>query len=212
MLLSELAREVPDAVLEAGGEFEVGGVTYDSRKVRPGDLFVAVAGLRVDGHAYAADAAARGAAVALERPVALPEGTPRLRLGDSRWGLGELAAALNGRPARKLRMVGVTGTDGKTTVTHMAAHVLESVGVRTGYLSTVGIRTVAEAADNTSGQSTMESPQVQSALASMVAGGMEAAVVETTSHGLLQERESACDFDVVAVTNIGRDHLDYHGS
>src|SRR5205823_13846788 len=93
-----------------------------------------------------------------------------------------------------------------------AAHVLESAGLRTGYLSTVGVRTGAEVRDNTSGQSTMESPQVQLALAGMVTEGMAAAVVETTSHGLLQGRVSACDFDVVAVTNVGRDHIDYHGT
>jgi UDP-N-acetylmuramoyl-L-alanyl-D-glutamate--2,6-diaminopimelate ligase len=212
MLLSELARGVPAAVVEAGGDFEVGGLTYDSRGVRPGDLFVAVAGLRADGHDYAAGAAARGAAVAVERPVRLPEGTPWLRLADTRWGLGELAAELHGRPARRLLMVGVTGTDGKTTVTHMAAHVLESAGVRTGYLSTVAHRASSEVSDNTSGQSTMESPEVQAALAGMASAGMAAAVVETTSHALLQGRVSACDFDVAAVTNVGHDHLDYHGT
>jgi UDP-N-acetylmuramoyl-L-alanyl-D-glutamate--2,6-diaminopimelate ligase len=212
MLLSELARAVPDAVVEAGGEFEVRRVTYDSRKVRPGDLFVARAGLQVDGHAYAAEAAARGAAIAVERPLSLPRETPRLRLRDTRWGLGELAAALLGRPARRLLMVGVTGTDGKTTVTHMAAHVLESAGLRAGYLSTVGVRTGEDVSDNTSGLSTMEAPEVQAALASMAAGGMAAAVVEATSHALLQGRVSACDFDVAAVTNVGRDHLDYHRS
>jgi UDP-N-acetylmuramoyl-L-alanyl-D-glutamate--2,6-diaminopimelate ligase len=212
MLLSELARGVPAAVVEAGGDFDVRRLTYDSRGVRPGDLFVAVAGLRADGHDYAAGAAARGAAVALERPVRLPEGTPWLRLDDTRWGLGELAAELHGRPARRLLMVGVTGTDGKTTVTHMAAHVLESAGVRTGYLSTVAHRASTEVSDNTSGQSTMESPEVQAALAGMASAGMAAAVVETTSHALLQGRVSACDFDVVAVTNVGHDHLDYHGT
>jgi UDP-N-acetylmuramoyl-L-alanyl-D-glutamate--2,6-diaminopimelate ligase len=210
MLLSELARGVPAAAVEAGGGFDVRRLTYDSRRVQPGDLFVAVAGLRADGHDYAAGAAARGAALALERPVRLPEGTPWMRLDDTRWGLGELAAELHGRPARRLLMVGVTGTDGKTTVTHMAAHVLESAGLRTGYLSTVAHHVSTEVSDNTSGQSTMESPEVQAALARMASAGMAAAIVETTSHALLQGRVSACDFDVAAVTNVGHDHLDYH--
>jgi UDP-N-acetylmuramoyl-L-alanyl-D-glutamate--2,6-diaminopimelate ligase len=212
MLLSELAHAVPDAVVEAGGGYEVRRVAYDSRTVRQGDLFVAVAGLHVDGHAHASEAAARGAAVGLERAVPLPHGTPWLRLHDTRRALGELAATLHGRPARRLLMVGVTGTDGKTTVTHIAAHLLESAGVRAGYLSTVGLRTGPEADDNTSGLSTMAAPEIQAALASVVAGGMAAAVVEVTSHALLQGRVSACDFDVAAVTNVGRDHLDYHGS
>lgn len=212
MLLSELAGRVPDAVVEAGGDFEVHGLSYDSRRVRPGDLFVAVRGYRSDGHDYAAEAAGRGAAVALERPLSLPPGTPWLHLGDTRWGLGELAAELRGRPARRLLMAGVTGTNGKTTVTHMAAHVLESAGLPAGFLSTVAQRAGVEVSDNRSGQSTMESPEVQEALARMAAGGMRAAVVETTSHALLQGRVSACDFDVVAVTGVGHDHLDYHGS
>jgi len=90
--------------------------------------------------------------------------------------------------------------------------VLESAGVRAGYLSTVAHRASSEVSDNTSGQSTMESPEVQAALAGMASAGMAAAVVETTSHALLQGRVSACDFDVVAVTNVGHDHLDYHGT
>jgi UDP-N-acetylmuramoyl-L-alanyl-D-glutamate--2,6-diaminopimelate ligase len=212
MLLSELAERVPGAVLEAGGDYDVRGLSQDSRRVGPGGLFVAVRGLRADGHDFAPQVAGRGAAVAVEHPVRLPPGTPWLRLTDTRWGLGELAAELLGRPARRLRMVGVTGTDGKTTVTHMVAHVLESAGVRTGFLSTVSQRSGREASDNISGLSTMESPELQAALARMAGAGMAAAVVEATSHALLQGRVSACDFDAVTVTNVGHDHLDYHGT
>jgi UDP-N-acetylmuramoyl-L-alanyl-D-glutamate--2,6-diaminopimelate ligase len=210
--LAELAAGVPGASLRAGAGYEVRRVVYDSRQAGAGDLFVAVRGLRVDGHDHAAEAAGRGAAVAVERDVELPPQAAWLRLPDTRWGLGELAAQLYGRPARRLKMVGVTGTDGKTTVTHMAAHVLERAGLRAGFLSTVAHRAGPSAEDNRSGQTTMEAPEVQEWLARMVAGGGQAAVVETTSHALLQGRVSACDFDVAAVTNVGHDHLDYHGS
>jgi UDP-N-acetylmuramoyl-L-alanyl-D-glutamate--2,6-diaminopimelate ligase len=210
--LAELAAGVPGAGLRAGAGYEVRQVVYDSRQAGAGDLFVAVRGLRVDGHDHAAEAARRGAAVAVERDVELPPQAAWLRLPDTRWGLGELAAQLHGRPARRLKMVGVTGTDGKTTVTHMAAHVLERAGVRAGFLSTVAHRAGPSAEDNRSGQSTMEAPEVQEWLARMVAAGGNAAVVETTSHALLQGRVSACEFDVAAVTNVGHDHLDYHGS
>jgi UDP-N-acetylmuramoyl-L-alanyl-D-glutamate--2,6-diaminopimelate ligase len=210
--LSELAAGVPGASLQSGGDHEVTRVVQDSRQAGPGDLFVAVRGLRVDGHAHAAEAAAQGAALALERPLGLRPGVAWLRLADTRWGLGELAAVLHGRPARRLSVVGVTGTDGKTTVTHLAAHILDRSGMRAGFLSTVAHRAGDGAEDNRSGQTTMEAPDVQAWLARMVEGGGQVAVVETTSHALLQGRVSACDFDVAAVTNVGHDHLDYHGS
>ena len=212
LLLSQLAAEVPGARVEAGGGYEVRRVVHDSRRAGPGDLFVAVPGLRVDGHDFAGQAASQGAAVAVEREVTLPAAAARLRLADTRWGLGELAAALHGRPARRLRVVGVTGTDGKTTVTHLVAHVLRSAGVPAGFLSTVAHDAGGAGEDNVSGQTTMEAPEVQAWLARMVDAGSRVAVVETTSHALLQGRVSACDFDVAAVTNVGHDHLDYHGS
>jgi UDP-N-acetylmuramoyl-L-alanyl-D-glutamate--2,6-diaminopimelate ligase len=210
--LSELAARVPGANLQWGPDAEVGAVVQDSRQAGPGDLFVAIRGQRVDGHDHAAQAARKGAAVALERPVPLPAGVPTLRLTDSRWALGELAAELHNRPARQLLVAGVTGTDGKTTVTQMAAHVLTFSGVPAGFLSTVSLDCGAGVEDNLSGQTTIEAPEVQAALAGMVSAGRRAAVVETTSHALVQGRVSACEFDVAAFTNVGHDHLDYHSS
>jgi UDP-N-acetylmuramoyl-L-alanyl-D-glutamate--2,6-diaminopimelate ligase len=210
--LAELAAGVPGVRLQGGAGYEVRQVVYDSRRAGVGDLFVAVRGLRVDGHDHSGEAAGRGAAVALEHPVELPSGAAWLLMPDTRWGLGELAAQLHGRPGRRLLVAGVTGTDGKTTVTHMAAHLLEQAGVRAGFLSTVAHSAGRGAEDNRSGQTTMEAPEVQAWLARMVAAGGQAAVVETTSHALLQGRVSACEFDVAAVTYVGHDHLDYHGS
>ncbi len=212
MRLSLLAAGVPDAAVEAGGSYDVQRIVQDSREARPGDLFVAIRGLRVDGHDFALAAAARGAALALERPVPHPAGTARLRLADSRWALGELAAALHGRPARRLTVVGVTGTAGKSTTTHMATHVLASLGVAAGYLSTVTLCAGGAARDNQSGQTTMEAPEVQAWLAGMLVRGDRAAVLEVTSHALAQGRVSACDFDIVAFTNVRSDHLDFHGT
>ncbi len=209
--LSEMAVAAPGAAVGAGGDFEVRRVVQDSRQAGRGDLFVAVRGLRSDGHDFAAEAAGRGAAVAVERPVPLPAGTAWMRLADSRWGLGELAAVLHGRPARRLHVIGVTGTAGKSTATHMTAHVLESAGVPAGYLSTIAHRAGGAASENASGRTTMESPDVQARLARMVGAGARAAVVEVSSHALEQGRVAACDFDVAAFTNVGRDHLDYHG-
>ena len=124
MRLAELAAGVPGATIESGDEIEIVQVLQDSRKAGPGDLFVAVPGITVDGHSFAADAAGRGAAVVLQRRVTLPSGAAVVIVPSTRSALAELSATLLGRPARQLRVAGVTGTDGKTTTTHMASHVL----------------------------------------------------------------------------------------
>ena len=213
MKLHELARGVPGATLEGNGDVEITGIAYDSRRVKPGDIFVAVEGLQVDGHAYASDALAAGAAaIAIERDVPLPPGTPLLRMQSTRVGLAELAAEFYGRPSRRLKLAGITGTDGKTTTTHMAEHVLQASGLVAGAMSTVSFTVSGSETDNLSGQTTTEAPEVQAWLARMLEAGVAFAVIETTSHALVQERVRACDFDVAAFTNVGHDHLDYHAT
>ncbi|HET7338064.1 MAG TPA: UDP-N-acetylmuramoyl-L-alanyl-D-glutamate--2,6-diaminopimelate ligase, partial [Candidatus Dormibacteraeota bacterium] len=210
MRLEELARGA-GAVLEGNPDVDVTGIAYDSRRVNAGDVFVAVSGLQVDGHHYVADAVARGAvAVAIERNVPLPEGVPLLRMPSTRIGLAELSAEFYGRPSRRLKLGGITGTDGKTTVTHMAEHVLQASGIVAGAMSTVAFKVSGREVDNVTGQTTTEAPEVQAWLARMVEAGAECAVIEATSHALVQERVRACEFDVAAFTNIGHDHLDYH--
>ena len=213
MKLADLARGVPGAKLEGNGDVDVTGIAYDSRRVKAGDLFIAVTGLHEDGHAFAADAVVKGAvAVALERPGPMPQGTPVLLLPSTRTGLAEVAAEFYGRPSRKLKVAGITGTDGKTTTTHMAEHVLQASGIAAGAMSTVAFTVGGTETDNTSGQTTTEAPQVQAWLMRMVEAGVQCAVIETTSHALVQERVRACEFDVAAFTNVGHDHLDYHAS
>ncbi len=213
MKLQQLAQGVPEAKLEGEGEVEVTGIAYDSRRVKPGDLFVAVEGLHSDGHAYVSDALARGAvAVAVDREVTVARGTPLLRMPSTRIGLAEVAAEFHGRPSRKLKVAGITGTDGKTTTTHMAEHVLQASGLVAGAMSTVSFTSGGGEVDNLSGQTTMEAPEVQAWLARMVDAGVGCVVLETTSHALVQERVRAVDFDVAAFTNVGHDHLDYHAT
>src|SRR5205807_8354754 len=159
------------------------------------------------------EAIAQGAvAVAIERNVTIPAGVPVLRMPSTRIGLAELSAELYGRPSRRLKLAGITGTDGKTTVTHMAEHVLQASGIVAGAMSTVSFTISGREVDNVSGQTTNEAPEVQAWLARMVEAGAECAVIETTSHALVQERVRACEFDVAAFTNVGRDHLDYHAT
>jgi UDP-N-acetylmuramoyl-L-alanyl-D-glutamate--2,6-diaminopimelate ligase len=213
MKLSDIARGVPGADLEGNGDVEVTGIAYDSRRVMPGDVFVAVEGLHADGHVFAADAVAKGAsAIAVQRAVQVPPGTPILLVESTRSALAEIAAEFYGRPASRLKVAGVTGTDGKTTTTHMAEHVLQASGIVAGAMSTVAFKVSGREMDNISGQTTTEAPEVQAWLARMVEAGAACAVIETTSHALVQERVRACDFDVAAFTNVGHDHLDYHAT
>ncbi|HKW71476.1 MAG TPA: UDP-N-acetylmuramoyl-L-alanyl-D-glutamate--2,6-diaminopimelate ligase [Candidatus Dormibacteraeota bacterium] len=212
MRLADLARGA-GAVLEGAGDVEVMGIAYDSRRVATGDLFVAVQGLHVDGHAYLDEAIGKGAiAVAIERYVKVRDGVPVLHVPSTRVGLAELSAEFYGRPSRRLKLAGITGTDGKTTVTHMAEHVLQASGIVAGAMSTVAFKVRGREVDNVTGQTTTEAPEVQGWLARMVDAGAACAVIETTSHALVQERVHSCDFDVAAVTNVGNDHLDYHAT
>jgi UDP-N-acetylmuramoyl-L-alanyl-D-glutamate--2,6-diaminopimelate ligase len=201
------------AVLDGDGDVEVTGIAYDSRRVSPGDLFVAVQGIHVDGHHYVSDAVAKGAvAIALERDVKLPPGLPVLRMASTRLGLADVSAEFYGRPSRNLMLAGITGTDGKTTVTHMAEHILQTSGIVAGAMSTIAFKVSGREVDNVTGQTTTEAPEVQAWLARMVEAGAQCAVIETTSHALVQERVRACEFDVAAFTNVGHDHLDYHAT
>ena len=174
---------------------------------------MAVSGIHADGHAFITDAIAAGAsAVAIQADAQKPDGVPAIRVPSTRSALGELAAELLGRPSRHMKIAGITGTDGKTTTTHMAEHVLQASGIVAGAMSTVSYRVSGKETDNTSGQTTTEANQVQGWLKQMVDAGVRCAVIETTSHALVQERVAACDFDVAAFTNVGHDHLDYHST
>ena len=210
MKLADLAAGVPGARVLAGASRDVERVVLDSRKAGPGDLFVAVRGQHVDGHRFVPQAVEQGAAVAVEDAAALPDGAEGLQVDSGREALAEVAAELEGRPARRLLVAGVTGTHGKTTVTHLVAHVLTAAGLPAGFLSTVAADTGGGGAANASGLTTREAPETQAALAEMVRSGRRAAVIEASSHALTQARVDACEFDVVGFTHIGRDHLEYH--
>jgi len=190
----------------------ISGVRLDSRLVQPGDLFVAVTGGTTDGHRFIPDAIRRGAsAIVGEQPLAdLP--VPYLQVGDSRAALAHLAAGFYGYPARQLVMIGVTGTDGKTTTSNLIYHILQAAGLKAGMISTVNALIGEQALDTGFHVTTPESPEVQRYLAQMVAAGLTHVVLEATSHGLAQQRVAACEFDLAVVTNITHEHLDYHGS
>jgi UDP-N-acetylmuramoyl-L-alanyl-D-glutamate--2,6-diaminopimelate ligase len=198
-------------------------VCYDSRRAEPGCLFVAVPGATSrsrDGHEFIAQALAQGAAALVvqadHRPawerLAESGGVPLVVVSDSRRALAPLSAAFHGWPARRLRVVGVTGTDGKTTTAHLIAAVLESAGRRCALLSSAELRSGGRARVNATHMTTLEAPEVQAFLAEALRAGDQWAVLEASSHGLALHRIDACEFDVAVFTVLGRDHLDFHGS
>jgi UDP-N-acetylmuramoyl-L-alanyl-D-glutamate--2,6-diaminopimelate ligase len=218
MKLDSLLAALPAYTLSGAPDIEISGVVADSRRVEPGNLFVAIRGLENDGHAYISQALERGArAVALQDPVFFPVPQSSATLAtilvpDSRQALAWLAAAWYGYPARALRMVGVTGTDGKTTTVVLIYHILSAAGYKAGMISTVNAIIGQRTYDTGLHTTTPDSPDVQCYLAEMVSTGSDYAVLEATSHGLAQGRVTACEFDVAVVTNITHEHLDYHGS
>jgi UDP-N-acetylmuramoyl-L-alanyl-D-glutamate--2,6-diaminopimelate ligase len=211
----------------------VTGVVSDSRQVEPGSVFVAIRGYHTDGHAYIPQALARGAAAVVVdlrsvegaaevrrqyaergRGDEHSEVTTFLAVPNSRAALAPLAAAWYGFPARHLRVIGVTGTKGKTTTTILISHVLERGGYPTGMMSTVDVKVGPRRWPNSLRQSTLEAPQIQALVQEMVAAHCTHAVLEASSHGLSAgwNRVGHCGFDVAVATNVTHEHLDYHGS
>ena len=209
------------------GEVLVTSVTDDSRAVAPGALFVAVSGERFDGHDFI-DAALQQGAVAVigarklgELTLSGPLGdaVPYVQVADAREALARCAAALYGFPSRDMAVIGVTGTDGKTTTTMILESILAAAtrgqaapAGRVGVITTVGARIQGRTRDTGFHVTTPDAPAVQHFLAQMRDAGCDYALVESTSHGLAQRRVAAVDYDVAAVTNITHEHLDYHGS
>jgi UDP-N-acetylmuramoyl-L-alanyl-D-glutamate--2,6-diaminopimelate ligase len=189
-------------------------LTLDSRKVRPGDLFLAVPGLRQDGRIHIADAISRGAAAVAYEADGAPEMTaesavlvPVRRLAEQ---LSAIAGRFYGEPSRSLHLAGVTGTNGKTSVTYLIAQALDRLGERCGIIGTLGTGFHGELV---LGQhTTPDAIGVQANLASLRKQGARAVAMEVSSHGLAQGRVAALAFDVAVFTNLSRDHLDYHGS
>jgi UDP-N-acetylmuramoyl-L-alanyl-D-glutamate--2,6-diaminopimelate ligase len=197
---------------DATNAIHLAGIRDDSRRVDPGTLFVAVRGLRVDGHDFVGEAIARGAsAVAVERSMGdLP--VPQLLVDRGAAALASAAAWWYGDPSRELLTVGVTGTNGKTTTSFLAAAGLAGAGFATGLIGTVGIRIGGRLVRNDEPNTTPGSLDLQRLLRSMRLAGEEAAVIETSSHGLAADRVASVDYDAAIFTNLSHEHLDFHGT
>ncbi len=191
---------------------EISALAYDSRAVNPGTLFFAVPGVHVDGHDFVADAVAAGAAaVVVERELSGVE-VPQLVVDRTRRALADAADAWFGRPSEKLRVIGITGTDGKTTTAFLAVDVLRASGRRPGMVGTVAVDIGEQRLSNQDRNTTPEALELQGLLAEMVAAGNDGVVMEATSHGLALERTRNCRFRVGVVTGVTSEHLEFHGS
>lgn len=190
----------------------VRGVTADSRTVTPGALFVALPGARVDGHRFAADAERAGAAALLVEHPLEGRSIPQIVVQRARPMLAEAAAWWYGDPSTELGVVGITGTDGKTTTSFLASSALAAAGLAAGLLGTVATQIGGRREANPAHSTTPESPALQRALRAMVRAGNAAAIIETTSHGLAMDRVRAIAYDIAIFTNLTHEHLELHGT
>jgi len=212
MLRNLLADTV---VLAARGDLDrvVSGFSTDSREIAPGQIFVACPGQKVDGRAFVMTALHNGAAAIIcEPPYDLDLPVPLILVPNARKALAEVASAYYGHPSRTIGLIGVTGTDGKTTTTHMTAAILRAAGLRVGFLSTVAVDWSNGSDVNRTSFTTPESPTIQFNLARMRDASAQVVVLEVSSHALTTERVHTCAFDCAVFTNLDREHLDYHGS
>ena len=211
MKLSRLLRDVNGGDLCGKPEREITGICSDSRRVGQGSLFVAIPGFQSDGHQYIRQAMEQGACavVAQHAPdCPVPEGVTLILVDDARRALAQLAAEWYDHPERQLRLIGVTGTNGKTTTTWLIRHILEQRGHKCGLIGTNG--SIVDGPLRPAGRTTPEAPELYGLLREMADAGCEYAAMEVSSHSLVLERVHGLHFAAAAFTNLTQDHLDFH--
>ncbi len=222
MRLASLLSALPSPPDLQPADPDITAVVSDSRQVASGALFVAIRGETHDGHRFIPEALQRGAAAIVvegklkelqeTRGHSRVPSVPIVRVPNSREALAYLSAAWQGFPARSLVMIGVTGTDDKTTTANLIYSILSAAGLKAGLISTVNAVIGDQTVDTGFHVTTPEAPAIQGYLRQMVDGGLTHCVLEATSHGLAQERVAACEFDLAVLTNVTHEHLDYHGA
>jgi UDP-N-acetylmuramoyl-L-alanyl-D-glutamate--2,6-diaminopimelate ligase len=208
-LIAGLAGANASEAVSKGSDVAIEGLAYDSRSVAPGDLFFCVTGLQSDGHGFAAQALAAGAvALVVERPLSL--GVPEVLVPSSREAMAPLASRFFGDPSAQLRVVGVTGTNGKTTTAYLVRALLEAQGIQCGLLGTV--TSIVGGRERAVTRTTPEAIDLQSDFRAMLDGGDRACAMEVSSHALELSRADAIHFSAAVFTNLSRDHLDFHAT
>lgn len=214
MRLRDLVRPLGEVAARGDLDREITGVTDDSRHVSSGGLFVAVKGTQVDGHQYLGQAVSAGAGALVVEAGCVPSGTldalgvPVIEVRDSRHVLGVLASRFHGDPSCRLKMIGVTGTNGKTTTTYLCKSVLETAGAKVGLVGTVAYLIGNERIEAT--HTTPGAVELQGLFRRMVDAASDAAVMEVSSHALALDRTAGCEFGTAVFTNLTQDHLDFH--
>ena len=206
MKLTHMLERLESEVAQGRADIEVTELVNDSRKAGPGCVFVCISGAVSDGHSYVEDVTAKGAAaVIVERPIEAPEGVTVIHVDDTRYALALMSAAYFGYPAEKLKVIGITGTKGKTTTTYMVKSILEGVGHKVGLIGTIealiGDKSIP--ANNT----TPESFTIHQYFAEMVKEGCDSVVMEVSSQGLMLHRTAGIEFEIGIFTNLGEDHI-----
>jgi UDP-N-acetylmuramoyl-L-alanyl-D-glutamate--2,6-diaminopimelate ligase len=209
-LVAALTGQVEIVEQRGGLDRPVTAVTDDSRAVAAGSLFVAVKGERVDGHEFVGQAMQAGAAAVVAQGAVETGSLPLVRVADSRKALGLLGSRFYGDPSAQLAMIGVTGTNGKTTTTYLCKALLEGIGRRVGLIGTVAYQIGSETIP--ASHTTPGALELQGLLARMIQSGMNSVVMEVSSHALAMDRTAGCEYDAAVFTNLTQDHLDYHGT
>ena len=215
MEIHDLLSEVDSISITGPVTGDVTSIVQNSRDVVPGSCFVAIAGRVTNGHRYIHDALERGAILIVGEepaPTDFPSGATYVRVRDSRSQLATLAAIFYGKPSERMEVIGVTGTDGKTTTTKLIEAIFSAAGRRTGLMTTVDFKVGTRNWPNNTRFTVLEAPEVQKLLASMVDDGVDCAVLETTSSALELQRVRDVAYDVAVITNITQEHLEVHGS
>ena len=206
-LLDRVFRQTAGA---PGAEKEIAGLAYDSRQVKPGVIFFALRGVNADGARFVPQALANGA-IAVVAETAAPAGTsvPWVQVSNARAAMAEAAAAFYRNPSEELALVGITGTNGKTTTSYVLASIFEAAGVKCGRIGTIGYQVGGREVD--AARTTPEAPELQRMLRDMVTGGCGACVMEVSSHALALRRADSLRFAAGVFTNFTREHLDFPG-
>jgi UDP-N-acetylmuramoyl-L-alanyl-D-glutamate--2,6-diaminopimelate ligase len=211
MRLAEIVKTMKPQTVVGTLDQDITGITCDSRRVMPGNLFVAVPGERTDGHRFVEAAIDRGAsAVVLERDAAANPRATRIKVRDARRSMAQASAQFYNHPSQGLKVIGITGTNGKTTTAFMVRAIMEAAGIPCGLLGTVqyqiGQRVIPAS------RTTPDSVEIQDMMSQMLRAGCGSVSMEVSSHALDQQRVAEVDFDIAIFTNLSQDHLDYHGT